>query len=130
MSSKTKQVLVLRKDLHMRKGKMIAQGAHAAMKVILDMMVRDGEHLTLHLPPLSAIEDWLNDKFTKIGVYVNSEEELLALHTKAKEEGVPCSLILDSGATEFNGVPTYTALAVGPAFFEDVDKVTGGLPTL
>ena len=32
----TKQVIVIRKDLNMRKGKMIAQGAHASMKVILD----------------------------------------------------------------------------------------------
>lgn len=31
-----KQVIVMRKDLGMRKGKMIAQGAHAAMKALLD----------------------------------------------------------------------------------------------
>jgi len=32
-----KQVIVLRKDLQMRKGKMIAQGAHASMKVFFDL---------------------------------------------------------------------------------------------
>lgn len=32
----TKQVIVMRKDLNMRKGKMIAQGSHASMAVILD----------------------------------------------------------------------------------------------
>ena len=31
-----KQVIVMRKDLNMRKGKMIAQGAHASMRVLLD----------------------------------------------------------------------------------------------
>ena len=31
-----KQVIVLRKDLNMRKGKMVAQGAHASMKVFFD----------------------------------------------------------------------------------------------
>lgn len=31
-----KQVIVMRKDLNMRKGKMIAQGAHASLKVFLD----------------------------------------------------------------------------------------------
>ena len=31
-----KQVIVMRTDLNMRKGKMIAQGAHASMKVLLD----------------------------------------------------------------------------------------------
>jgi PTH2 family peptidyl-tRNA hydrolase len=30
-----KQTIVLRKDLNMRKGKMIAQGAHASMRAIL-----------------------------------------------------------------------------------------------
>ena len=33
---RAKQVIVMRKDLNMRKGKMIAQGAHASMKVLLD----------------------------------------------------------------------------------------------
>src|SRR5271157_6246907 len=33
-----KQVIVMRKDLNMRKGKMIAQGAHASMKAILYQM--------------------------------------------------------------------------------------------
>ena len=31
-----KQVIVMRKDLGMRKGKMIAQGAHASLKVLTD----------------------------------------------------------------------------------------------
>lgn len=34
--SDVKQVLVIRKDLNMRKGKMVAQGAHSAMKVVFD----------------------------------------------------------------------------------------------
>ncbi len=29
-----KQVIVLRKDLNMRKGKMVAQGAHASMRAV------------------------------------------------------------------------------------------------
>jgi PTH2 family peptidyl-tRNA hydrolase len=33
-----KQVIIIRKDLNMRKGKMIAQGAHASMKAIFDLM--------------------------------------------------------------------------------------------
>lgn len=38
MTMVSKQVIVMRKDLNMRKGKMIAQGAHASMKVLLDNM--------------------------------------------------------------------------------------------
>ena len=33
---RAKQVIVMRKDLNMRKSKMIAQGAHGSMKVLLD----------------------------------------------------------------------------------------------
>lgn len=33
-----KQVIVMRTDLNMRKGKMIAQGAHASMKFLLARM--------------------------------------------------------------------------------------------
>ena len=31
-----KQVIVMRRDLNMRKGKMVAQGAHASMAVLLN----------------------------------------------------------------------------------------------
>ena len=43
MSDKIKQVIVMRTDLHMRKGKMIAQGAHASMKVFFDQMQDVGD---------------------------------------------------------------------------------------
>ena len=38
-----KQVIVLRKDLNMRKGKMVAQGAHASMAALLGTARREGE---------------------------------------------------------------------------------------
>jgi PTH2 family peptidyl-tRNA hydrolase len=40
------------------------------------------------------------------------------------------ALILDSGVTEFGGVPTNTAVAVGPDQVGKVDAITGGLPLL
>jgi len=100
----------MRKDLGMRKGKMIAQGAHASMKVLLDMMYYDqinydppnsifGSVLEYRLD--SAIGQWLNGPFAKICVYVESERELLDLYQKAKDAGIPCSLITDAGRTEF-----------------------------
>jgi PTH2 family peptidyl-tRNA hydrolase len=63
-------------------------------------------------------------------VYVNSEEELLALYAKAMEAGIITSLITDAGLTEFNGVPTNTCIAVGPDFEDKIDSITGGLPLL
>lgn len=136
----TKQVLVVRKDLNMRKGKIAAQCAHASMKVLLDRMfwsssitiegILGPASLTLYCDPHGPMWEWLIGKFTKVCVYVNSEEELLAIYNKSVALDIPCALITDSGATEFKGVPTNTVVAVGPARVEDVDQVTGGLPLL
>lgn len=117
-----KQIIVIRKDLNMRKGKMVAQGAHASMAVLLE------EQRKLH-HPLPAMAEWLSGRFTKICVSVNSEAELLAVYEQAKAEGIPCSLIKDSGLTEFKE-PTYTAVGIGPDYPEKIDKITGNLPLL
>ncbi len=128
MVNNTKQVIVIRKDLKMRKGKMVAQGCHASMKVFFDLgsVTRGILHINLN----EAMEEWVNGIFTKICVSVNSEAELLEIYDEAKIEGLPCSLIQDVGLTEFGGIPTFTAVAVGPAKNEDVDKITKGLPLL
>src|SRR5574343_435379 len=104
----SKQVIVVRKDLNMRKGKMIAQGSHASMKAILDLMSKDDNSMNLSFDAGSAIKDWLEGRFTKICVSVNSESELDAIYNSAKERGLICSMIVDAGLTEFNGVPTKT----------------------
>jgi peptidyl-tRNA hydrolase, PTH2 family len=123
-----KQVIVLRKDLNMRKGKMVSQGAHAAMRAILAEAQRDGDFLKI---PLDARnEPWLLGRFKKICVSVNSEAELLELHAKALAAGLISALIQDAGLTEFGGVPTYTALAVGPDAEDKVDLITKHLPLL
>ena len=59
---------------------------------------------------------------------LTSEE--LAVVAKAKDAGVPVALIVDAGKTEFHGVPTKTCCAVGPAWKEEVDAITGELPLL
>lgn len=140
---KSKQVIVIRKDLNMRKGKMVAQGSHASMKVILDMMTKqmmptsphcnwddDVEVRTLVLPNESALHNWLNGPFTKVCVSVDSEEELLNLLNEAEQLKVPCTLITDAGLTEFDSVPTNTCIAIGPAWEDDVNKITGHLKLL
>jgi PTH2 family peptidyl-tRNA hydrolase len=127
-STAYKQVIVLRKDLNMRKGKMVAQGAHASMAAILKLATREGNRLMIPLD--ERIEPWLFGRFTKICVSVNSEAELLAIHEKSIAAGVLTSLILDSGLTEFGGIPTNTAVAVGPDHASKVDAITGGLPLL
>jgi PTH2 family peptidyl-tRNA hydrolase len=128
MERTTKQVIVMRKDLNMRKGKMIAQGAHASLKVLLDAGALDGDRFTLALTP--AMASWLGGRFTKVCVSVDSEAALDAVVAKARAAAVPCALVTDAGHTEFHGVPTKTCCAVGPAFTDEVDAITGGLPLL
>lgn len=124
-----KQVIVMRKDLGMRKGKMIAQGAHASMAVLLDRGDMHDDAFRIELTP--AMHTWIvTGRFTKVCVSVNSEAALDAVVTKAREAGVPCALIVDAGKTEFHGVPTKTCCAVGPAWTDEVDAITGELPLL
>lgn len=123
-----KQVIVLRKDLNMRKGKMAAQAAHASMKVLLDRGESQGETFRIALWP--EAKTWLAGPFTKVVVSCDSEAEFHALRQAAADAGLPHAAIQDSGATEFAGVPTWTALAIGPAEAEKIDRVTGALKLL
>jgi len=125
----SKQVIVIRKDLNMRRGKQIAQGAHASMATILNEMKYEGDMLSLEAKD-EALVDWLKGKFTKICVAVESEDELIEIHQKAIEAGLRSSIVTDLGLTEFNGVPTKTAVAIGPNWSTDVDKITKHLKLL
>lgn len=127
---RAKQVIVMRKDLGMRKGKMIAQGAHASLKVLLQAGALDAAAATYTLPLTPAMAAWLGGRFTKVCVSVDSEAALDAIVLAAHARGVPCALIVDAGQTEFHGVPTKTCCAVGPAWADEVDAVTGKLPLL
>ena len=109
-------------------GKMVAQGAHASMRAILALGHAEAGNFVIPLDEL--LEPWLLGRFKKICVSVNSEAELLALHEKSKAAGLITALIQDAGLTEFGGVPTYTALAVGPDRADRVDAITGTLPLL
>lgn len=121
MSNERKQVIVIRRDLKMRRGKEIAQGAHASMAAIL----KNG-----NLRTDEDTQAWLSGRFTKICVRVETEAELLEVYNKAGDLKLNRSLIKDAGLTEFDGVPTLTAVAVGPGKPEIVNKVTGHLTLL
>ena len=131
-----KQVIVMRKDLGMRKGKMIAQGAHASLKVLTDRRIETATNtggaaadaFAFTLTP--AMATWLTGRFTKVCVSVDSEAALDEVVARARAAGVPVALITDSGKTEFHGVATKTCCAVGPAWSDEVDAITGELPLL
>ncbi len=119
----------MRKDLNMRKGKMIAQGSHASLKVLLDRggLTPDGGFAFTTTPAMAA---WLGGRFKKVCVSVTSEAELDGVAERARAAGLPCAVIVDAGHTEFHGVPTKTCLAIGPAWADEVDAITGSLPLL
>ena len=122
-----KQVIVMRKDLKMRRGKEIAQGSHAAIAFLTSKIQKylDDKHSEFRLSKIEL--DWINGIFTKICFKVNSEEELLEIDRKAREAGLECHLITDAGLTEFGGVPTKTCLCIGPDESEKIDLITGEL---
>ena len=126
-----KQVIILRKDLNMRKGKLVSQGCHASMKVFFDLInLNDGEKKLVLDPITPEMSQWIRGSFTKICVSVDSEAELMEIYEKSKLAGIPCSLIIDECRTEFNGVPTKTAVAIGPDTSEKIDPITGHLRLL
>jgi len=118
----TKQVIVIRRDLKMRRGKEIAQGAHASMAFM-------SKWIQHKKPPKmdKHVQDWIFGGCAKICCYVGSEEELLELYQKAKDAKIISHLITDSGKTEFHNEPTHTAIAIGPDYNTKIDTITGHL---
>ena len=136
---KPKQMIVMRRDLKMRKGKIAAQAGHACVTAVLAALAREqrlgqvqadetGVVLTQDGQSATPLSEWFARGVAKVCVYVDSEEELLEIDRKAKAAGILSALICDSGLTEFHGQPTYTCLAFEPSLPEKVDPITGELP--
>ena len=139
-----KQVIIIRTDTDpkMRKGKMVAQGAHASMVPLLDQFFGDLKNrqwiideekkvvkIDVELDMDSPLYIWLSTIFKKV-VVGGTLSEIVTAYQKAKMEGIPCSLIEDRGLTEFGGEPTITACALGPEDPSKIDKITGNLKLL
>ncbi|MBX3423178.1 MAG: aminoacyl-tRNA hydrolase [Pirellulaceae bacterium] len=127
-ASSIKQVIVMRHDLKMRRGKQIAQGAHASMSFLVQRLQSLG---TICLDDFPHHERaWLMGSSAKVCCRCDSEQDLMAIHDRAIELGLAVHLITDSGKTEFHGQPTRTCLAIGPDFAQKIDQVTGHLELL
>ena len=111
-----KQVIAVRKDLGMRKGKLAAQVAHAALKAA----ERADE---------TEREMWRLTGQTKIVVGIEGSEQVFKLYKDANSDGLPAAFIRDEGRTELEP-DTRTAVAIGPAEADAVDKYTGDLDLL
>ena len=108
-----KQVILIRNDLKMPKGKMAAQACHSSVESTLKS---DKEN----------VKEWKKDGMMKAILRVDSEKELLKYNQMAKDSGLITSLITDAGRTFFKE-PTRTCLAIGPDKDEKIDKITGKL---
>lgn len=115
----TKQAIVVRTDLKMSPGKIATQAAHAAVS----------SALLAKSKKKSWFSKWSSEGQKKIVLKVKSLNELKELKKKASALGIPNELIRDAGFTEV--VPgTITALGIGPAPDEKINKVVGSLPLL
>ncbi len=114
-----KQVIVVRSDMKMSRGKTCAQVAHASLG---SAEVAQEKHKDWY-------REWKKEGQKKVVVKAGDENELRELHEAAKALGLPCFLVQDAGLTELEPGTT-TALGVGPAPNELVDKVTGQLKLL
>lgn len=108
-----KQAIVARADLGMGEGKLAAQVAHASLSAYEDAGRR-------------ARKRWKGDGQKKVVLRGDSEDQLFSLADKAEREGVPYAVIRDAGHTELEP-GTVTALAIGPASDDLVDRITGDL---
>jgi PTH2 family peptidyl-tRNA hydrolase len=124
-----KQVIIIRKDLKMRRGKEIAQGSHASLAWLARRVaaagLRGDERQPVQLSEPEIL--WLEKRFKKVCLQVSSEDALRDVHRRAREAGLEAHLIIDAGHTEFHGTPTPTSCAIGPDHAAKIDAITGTL---
>lgn len=108
-----KQVILVRKDLKLPKGKMAAQVAHASTEAALRSH-RDDVHM------------WQMHGAKKVVLYVDNDKDLLEYNQRAKDAGLKTALITDAGHTVI-APGTRTCVGIGPAPEEKIDDVTGKL---
>ena len=100
-------------------GKIVVQAAHASVSALEEAR--------------RAKPEWVKGWFTygqkKIALKVNSEQDIRELGKRCSELGIPYSIVQDAGLTELPPGTT-TAIGIGPAPEELIDKVTGNLPLL
>jgi PTH2 family peptidyl-tRNA hydrolase len=111
-----KQCLLIRTNVRMSCGKMCAQAGHAAVSAFQ----KAGEE---------ARRNWLSEGQKKVVLKAKDEQTLHEIRMLAEACGIPAALIQDAGMTELPP-GTITALGLGPARSEEMDRITSSLPLL
>jgi peptidyl-tRNA hydrolase, PTH2 family len=108
-----KQVILIRKDLKLPKGKAAAQAAHAAVEAVLKA-------------PKDTIQLWRHAGQKKVVLTVADEKELYRYAQLAKDSGITVSIITDAGRTVVEP-GTVTCCGIGPDSEDKIDDITGEL---
>ncbi|MBW3018849.1 peptidyl-tRNA hydrolase Pth2 [Candidatus Woesearchaeota archaeon] len=108
-----KQVILVRKDLKLTKGKMAAQVSHASVEATLKSHKDD-------------IKEWREQGMKKAVLGVDNRYQLIKYKNLAEDHGLVVALITDAGHTHLRP-GTITCVGIGPADAEKIDEVTGEL---
>jgi len=111
-----KQLILVRDDLKLPKGKLAAQAAHASVECVL----RSDK---------SMIKSWREEGMAKIVLKVKDQKELQKFNQLAKDAGFTTAMITDAGHTVVEP-GTVTCLGIGPDNTEKLDKLFGELKLL
>ncbi len=111
-----KQVIIMRSDLPISRGKIAAQACHAS----IGSYKRADERI---------IKKWEQEGGKKVVVKVNNLKELFEVYELIKATDISYFLVQDAGHTELPE-STITCLGIGPAEDEKIDKITGELKLL
>ena len=111
-----KQVLVIRKDLELSKGKLCSQAAHASVEAALQSDPK-------------LVDRWRKVGAKKVVLKVENESELKKIKQQAAKEKLTAVIISDAGLTEIPA-GTKTAVGIGPDEDKKIDKITGKLSLL
>ncbi len=111
-----KQVILVRADLKLPKGKLAAQAAHAAVDCVLKA-------------DKDIVKSWRAQGMKKIALKVEDEKELYKYVQEAKDKGLVTTVITDAGKTVV-APGTVTCAAIGPNLEDDVDAIVKDIKLL
>jgi len=116
MSYDYKQVILVRTDLKLPKGKLASQVAHASVEAVL----RSSKE---------SVKAWRSEGMKKVVLEIADLQELYKYKQQAEDLGLITAVITDAGHTVVEPGTT-TCLGIGPDAEEKIDKVTGKLKIL
>lgn len=121
----TKMVIVVRKDLSMRKGKFASQVANASIQFLIDNNESErGDEVHVKMSHEEAV--WFRGSMSRLIATIDSENALSDLILKAELRGVPVYPVYDSRVT-LESERTLTCAAFGPAEGEDLSMILSRL---